>query len=363
MKTSKINKKKLIMLFGIFPVAAAAKMFQYIFLSSKYFIDSNKILSIMNGNSGEYGESFHLVADFFGHINIFGLNTLLGWSIYLAMILNIILFIVLLKMPNLKKNDFIYIYLGVFVVNVFAFNLNKEVVQFLIFLAIFLVIKNKNHPNNRKAIIAVGLILLESLLFRSYYVLLAVSFSMVYYLLRSSIERKKNKRFVITTAIAAILFLIVLYVSKYIMPSMYSELLNVRNGYEYGLADANTLIRNVFRGGDSFMAYSLNYIINTIRIIFPIELLLRGGIYIFFVAYQLFNLSIIIKSTKKLSSNNILFVSLLIGYLLLSGTYEPDFGSVIRHESVLLLFFIGASCYSAQRVNVRAGTEGENGTK
>ena len=103
------------------------------------------------------------------------------------------------------------------------------------------------------------------------------------------------------------------------------------------------LIKNLIPGDKNFFIYSLNYIINTARILFPFELLFKGPLYIAFVLYQITCVAIVVRGLKKVNGNNILIVSLLVGYFMLLGTYEPDFGSVIRHESVLLPFFIAVN--------------------
>lgn len=341
-----LNKNHFYLLLMIFPIAIFSKAFQYLMLGEKYFIDSNKILNLILGNTNLYGASYHFAAQFFKSINIFHLNSLFSWSVYLAIILNLCFFILLCKVSSLRPFDYVYIYVSIFLLNVFSFNLNKEVLQLLFFYFIYIIFRNRKYSNTKKLVFSILILILEAVTFRTYYILLVVTFGLAFLILNYTLKSKNQSNMMKLIFFSSILFLGILNISKYIMPDMYNDLLNVRNGYETGLADANTLIKSVFKNNSNFLYYSLNYVINTIRIFFPFELLLKGVKYIPFIIYQLLNIYIISYGTKKINKNNIMYVSFLIGYFLLSGTYEPDFGSVIRHESVLLMFFILASTNS-----------------
>lgn len=337
---SVLSKNQFFALLLIFPLAIFSKIFQYLMLGEKYFIDSNKILNLILGNTNLYGASYHVTAEFFKFINIFNLHSLLSWSVYLAIIFNLVFFFLLCRLRNLKQFDYLYIYISIFLLNVFAFNLNKEILQLIFFFFIYIIFKKEKYSNVKKVILSSIVIIIEAMTFRTYYILLVITFSLTFMILNYMIKSKNRNNTLKLIFFAVILFLAILNISKYIIPSMYNDLINVRNGYEVGLADANTLIKSVFSNNDNFLYYSLNYIINTVRIFFPFELLNKGIKYFPFIVYQLFNLYIISRGVKNANKNNIVCVSFLIGYFLLSGTYEPDFGSVIRHESVLMMFFV-----------------------
>lgn len=355
--TKKLSKNHFFLLLMIFPIAFFSKAFQYLALSEKYFIDSEKILNLILGNTNLYGASYHVTAEFFKSINFLHLNSLFSWSVYLAVVLNLIFFILLCKISNLKKFDYVYIYISMFLLNVFAFNLNKEVLQLFFFFIIYIIFRKDNYSNLKKLILSSFILLIEAITFRSYYILLIVTFTLAFLILNYTLKTKKRGDIIKLCFLSVVLFLSILNISKYIMPSMYNDLLNVRNGYETGLADANTLIKSVFENNNNFLYYSLNYIINTIRIFFPFELIIKGFKYIPFIIYQIFNIYIISYCTKRVKKDNIIVVAFLIGYFLLSGTYEPDFGSVIRHQSVLTMFFVLSRSKSNVSENIVNGKE------
>ena len=84
--------------------------------------------------------------------------------------------------------------------------------------------------------------------------------------------------------------------------------------------------------------FTLNYLLIVVRILFPIELISYGPKYILYVFYQLLVTYSLIKNLSSYKTNcQIKNISVLIyvAFLFTSATFEPDFGSWIRHEVVV----------------------------
>ena len=338
-----INKKVFFGCFFLFIVSIVSKIIQYVFLSEKNFLDSAYILSLMKKNIEKSG-AYYLSAEFYKKINIFNFSTLLEWSVFLSLIATIFLIFLIIKRKSIKNIELLFIYINLIMLNFYVFNLSKDFIQFLIFLIIFAIVK-LSITNNKKVFIITSLFILEGLTFRQYYLLIAYAFIIVYWLLKLFINEKKSKKinFVRLIICAFILFLIPIYLLQNFFPLEFNRIINVRDALTNSL-NANTEIVNLIKG-NNFLVFSINYFINGLRIFFPLELFVKGVKYIPFIIFQLWLTSIIVKNVQKISKENILFLSIVLAYFIGSISYEPDFGSVIRHESTLFLFYYSLNTY------------------
>ena len=90
--------------------------------------------------------------------------------------------------------------------------------------------------------------------------------------------------------------------------------------------------------------------------LFPIELLLLGPKYFIYVLYQLMITLVVLKNTKninKYSPRRRIALYIYIAFLMGSATFEPDFGSWIRHEAVLFPIFMLISGFDEREENVK----------
>ena len=121
------------------------------------------------------------------------------------------------------------------------------------------------------------------------------------------------------------------------MPDAYEQLVLRRSTLLEDI-DANTLILNLYPGF-SFASFCINYVINLFRILFPLELI-RKIKYIPFVVYQLYltyNLFLGLKNNRKEQFVNLSF---LLAYTLMLVASESDFGTLVRHQSVLMFSYL-----------------------
>lgn len=334
-----VNKKDFFLLLLIFPLTIISKFFQYSFLSKDSFIDSKYILSLIVRNVEKKGTAYYVTAEILKKVNIFHFTTLLEWSIMFAIVFSIISFLILLKNRNYKTNELFFIYLCIVLLNFYVLNLSKDIIQFSIFIAIYFICLSNLIKEKQKLFLSLIILLLESHFFRQYYILIAYGCFLTYYFFRSYINKKMEKFSVIKIVIIALLiFLIPIGISRNIYPAEFNRMLNARDIVTASL-NANTEIHNLFIG-NSFIIFCLNFIVNGFRILFPIELMIKGIKYFPFVFFQIWLTFILIKNIRYVKKSNILMLSLIMGYFLGSITYEPDFGSVVRHEITLMFFYI-----------------------
>lgn len=335
------DKTKIFLLLFIFIIFPICKYFQYNYLPSKYFVDSNKILLMISNSNIIRSTSYIVTANFFRFINIFDFKTLIEWSIFIGITFSFIYFILLKQYKSFKLTDLIYIYISIIILNIFSFNLSKEVIQIIIFFIIYFILLSKK--GNFKKIIYINIILLiESIFFRNYYILLLLAFDILYIVFHIDIiiflKKSSNMK---KSFYSLIIFLFALGISSFLFPNAFNELLKIRTISENSLSEANTVIINVFTNSNYFY-YMINYIINLVRILFPFELI-KGGIkYVPFIIYQVYTTLIIYNFQKKNNNNsNQLLISLfIIAYFITSAAFEPDFGSVIRHQSTMFLIIL-----------------------
>lgn len=327
-------EKKVHLIFIIF-VAFIAKIILLFVLPDKYTFDNSKILNIVLGNDVLSDPSFDFVANIYRFFNIFfHFDNIIQWSILLGIIGNVILMYFAIKKYDFK-NFFVTVlfYILVFFLNIYAFNISKDFIQFIIFFFVYLIYSSKL-KNLLKYIFYILIFVIESLVFREYYVLL-IPFIIVSFFLE-----RKNYGFVKTFLIFLLTFMIVVYVAKVFMPSDYNKLVNIRNSTNINRLDsenANTIITDKIIVSNYF-TYILSYFINLTRILFPFELIFDGFYYFAFFVFQVL-LDIVLFISFRVKKVNIMSYFVL-SYLFVTATFEPDFGSFIRHESSLFPIFV-----------------------
>lgn len=338
-----INKNMLIFLLSIIPISCATLYYHFEIMPAKSFATPDRILNILEYiNCGGFDETdiFVKCARIYDYINIFDFKTVFQWTVAINIVFNAIIASIILKYKSLTLEELIFSVVNLFLLDVFVYNLSKEPIQLVVYILVF-VISIIKISNLKKIIICSAVFILESMWFRAYYILIAGLTILIYFLLiRFANSTKKKKNAFIVFVLIIVAFLISMYAMKYISPENYDQLINRRNNSEAYLGGyTETLIADVFENSNHLL-YACNYITNLIRIFFPIELLFKGVKYIPFVVYQLYMMFYVIKSVKNINKKNIVNITLILSYLFCSVTFEPDFGSVIRHETVLFLFFL-----------------------
>ena len=336
-------------IFGIFLIlVAVGKIIRYTIMKNVLVnsgIGHHFIYPILYGTGGiTLFDSDSMTGDAGGNavvifraINFFKINNYESWELYISVIWNIILFGLLLgvkKILNLKQ--FVFIGLSIIVLNIFDFTLAKEPIQMLYFIAIYYVLCLNNKSVKFKYILTIGIIAFSAISFRIYYFLIIMFMVLVQVLFNVFIikkEKVKIKDIIIMLLVIVGFYFIFLNIMKVIMPTEYNELIRVRTRSSTAASD----MRNIFKS-TNLLIFSFDYLIMLLRMMFPIELLRLGIKYVPYVLYQVIITYFVIKNIKSIKSNGKIkniALYLYIGFLFASATFEPDFGSWVRHEAVL----------------------------
>lgn len=334
----KTNKMTTIVM--LIPLTIICKILQFTVLPDKYFYDSGRMLSMSTGSNTmqAWGGAYEIVADLFREINILNFTTLQEWAYSLAFIFGIILILMLSRIDEPDNLQLFFIICSIGLLNIYIFNISKDIIQYGIFFLMYLVIINKRIPKILKIVGTFFIFYWESTFFRSYYILMGALFIILYGIIKVIQKRDKpinrNELIGVFSVIFIVMFLLV-YFSQFISYEDYQSLINVR--YEVPNPGAVSAINNLIDDRGNLALYMVNYVINAVRMMLPVELLLNGPFYAPFVIYQIMILYYLILTIKSLNKNTneivVLALSAFLGYLLVSFTFEPDFGSFVRHEA------------------------------
>ncbi|MGL5058157.1 MAG: hypothetical protein ACRC6A_12430 [Fusobacteriaceae bacterium] len=282
----------------------------------KYFFDSKFILNLINNNLYHtVGQSYRVTANFFSLLN---LNTLQEYNIviYLIFLVFFIPYLKLYYIRNVYINLLNFIYL--FLASIYLIRPGKEFLQFIILGFCFKYTKYSWF-----------FLIIGGLLFRKYLIVQGLLFLAIYFYKNTKNSKKQKMKcfYIVGTIIVSIVF-----------NGMVTTILGSRmavNQWRENDMHAVTIINDIFKFDGMFFLY-VNYFINTLRLLFPIELLLKNIKYLPYVIFQIW-------FTKKLylwkyKKNYKLY--LLYSFIIVSGFFEPDYGSFLRHTVPYFIFLI-----------------------
>lgn len=284
----------------------------------------------------------------FKAINVFGLSTYVQYEILITILWNILILFIIARINKIEDSLVgIYIILTIAVMNIFNFTLSKEPIQMLYFVLMYLILSAKKISDKWKFVLSLGVVYLSTITFRSYYILM-IMFSIVIAFLCNVLiikkERVKFKHILCIIIMIAISYFIFLNIAKVVFPSSYNDLLKYRLKTHEANSEIHTLISGSRR---NLVLFVMDYMLVVIRLMIPVELVAMGPKYIIFVIYQIMVTYFIInkiKNIKRISKIERYALYLYIGFILASATFEPDFGSWVRHEAVafpILIVMIG----------------------
>lgn len=331
----------------VLPVAIIAKLLVAYFFPPKYFFDSNRILSMSLHKPDviAWEGSYEVTSKLFEYINVAQLTTVLQWSIVIGMLFTCLLVMALLLAPAPDFLQSIFILASVGLLNIYVFTISKDVIQFCFFALVLVVVVLPMRSEIVRLLLAVSILAAESIFFRSYYILIAV-FALMAYVIMKLYQQYASSSHVSSHILKIIATFVVLYAAVYaslliasvITPKEFQSLLDVRAGYELVMVDnpnAVTYIQN-WIPGDGLAVFMLNYGINALRMMIPLELVFKGAYYLPFFAFQMLVTFYIVRLLTRIQNIQdariMLALCVMLGYLLASFTFEPDFGSWVRHE-------------------------------
>lgn len=340
------NRNKNAVLALIFVVMLAAKLLTMM-LPAKYFYDNNRIVGMVNEDMSmeAWGGSYVVAANFFRAINIFGFTSISQWSWFLGMLLTLVVFFMVLRLPELDMVQTIFLLACVGLLNIYVFNIGKDAIQFLFFMAVYLVLLVPIKSSAVKIVCAAIILYFESKVFRSYYVLIAALVLAIYCIL--AVFRRNHRlppavKIIITTVTMYLLVCVMMVVASVAMHSEYEQIMGIRDyslSSREGDVDSVTIIKNWVGGDNStnLPLFLLNYLINAVRMMIPFELAIKGVQYLPFFCFQVAVTVYLAHLFGKLDEiedeTQFLAISIFLGYVLASALFEPDFGSWVRHEA------------------------------
>lgn len=236
----------------------------------------------------------------FSSINFFNCVWVEEWEIYISVIYNIFTLIMVVdfykRTPQAGMKENIFIYLGVAILNIFCFCLSKEPYQMLFFfLMAIAIIRGKTYQ--QKSILLGGALFLTILLSRKYYGLVLLYYFFLQYIVRYmfdniNFQSKHGRKKLITNVfftsiiIGISYFFLLSYLSTS-SESTYTEMMNANYRDMSRASVADSEIVPFFPKGNKLYA-TFDYVIKIFRLLFPVELLVKGKVkYIFFIAFQL----------------------------------------------------------------------------
>lgn len=338
LKYAKIRQQNRdITLMLIIPTVILAKIIYIFLLPSRYYFDSWRMLSMMNGGGMTAWVGYQNTVDFYSKINIFHLTTLSQWSIVMGLVMTPIMMYLISKTEQMEVRESIFTLMAIGVLNIYVFSVTKEMIQILYFICIYVIISFPIKNVSIKILMCAGVYYWESTSFRSYYIIMAAMSVFMYAIFLWIKKRKKIKKKHIVIFIVACFFavFILFYVSQFVSYGDYKEALNVRDGTTSTIEGAQSAIVNPIEVNGNLGIFMFDYVINAFRMMIPIELLIKSPMYAPFVIYQFFILYYFfktVKNIKQLDSNMLVTISCFAAYFFGSVVFEPDFGSWVRHE-------------------------------
>ena len=340
------NRNKNTTLLLMFVVMIIAKLLTLV-LPAKYFYDNRRILGMAIGNRWvkAWGGTYVVAANFFKSINIFHFTTVNQWSYFLGLVLTLLVFFMLLRLPEPDMIQSIFFLACIGLLNIYVFNIGKDSIQFLFFLGVYVVLLLPINIPFVKIGIAAVILYFESKVFRSYYVLIAALVIAIYCILlffRSRYKMKPTIKVVATIVTMYLLVCVMMVATSVVLPGEYQQIMGIR---DYSLAgreddvDSVTVIKNWVGGDNStnLPLFLLNYLINAVRMMIPFELVVKGVQYIPFFCFQVAMTVYLAHLFGKIDEiddeKQFLSIAIFLGYVLASVLFEPDFGSWVRHEA------------------------------
>lgn len=333
----------------IAPTAILAKIIYMYFLPSKYFFDSWRMIDMLvNGEKSTIAwAGYQQSVDFHKAINIFHFNTINQFSTFYGLIMTIVMMFIVSKAKEMDFMDSLFTLMATGVLNIYVFCINKEMIQILYFILIYIIITSPIKNTMLKLIGCVAVYYWESTSFRSYYIIMAAMSVLLYFVFTWLKRRNKvTKLMMVATVIICFVGVFAFfYASSFVAHDDYIEALNVRDGSTSTIREqggANSAIYNPIEVNGNLGIFMIDYVINAFRMMIPIELLLKSPGYAPFFVYQIFILMYLFKAlanVKTMDKKMVVALSCFVAYFFGSVVFEPDFGSWIRHEATTFPVF------------------------
>ena len=287
---------------------------------------------------------------FFQMLNL-GFTTYQTWEVYLTILYNILIFICVRhffqRNPYAGWKENFFVYLNVAILNIFCLNLAKEPYQMVFFFLMALAISIPKTYNQKCISLLIALVI-TVLYSRKYFGLVLMYFLILNFLIDKLFKNggnirlndKKGKRKLYGKLLLLVLLFGVLHF--FFMSYLQTDNEDTYNEMVYANSrdwtPAASEITPLFPNSNPALL-AVDYFIKIFRLMIPIELLFKLKVtYLFLLVYQGFLLQFLIRTfrfrDKKRNPTRTIAMYLYIAFLLCSATFEPDYGSWIRHQGV-----------------------------
>ena len=280
----------------------------------------------------------------FSPLKFFGCISFEQYEIAISIIYNLLIFWIVYDFAKrnggLSMFQFIVLAFFIGVLNVYTFTLAKEPAQMLYYFLMYPVLRS-GLSSTRKWIVCLCIVVFMIACTRTYLVIMlmfAVAFKILFPWLYSHTRQNAVLSLALMFLVAGLIYFVFLSLIKVVSPVDYVELIRVR----LRESEATTDIRAVIPS-QTLPLFALNYLITSLRLLFPIEMIIFGPKYLLCAVFQvLVSCSTIYYTLNfhRVSATKQLVLCLFWGFLFCSASFEPDFGSWIRHESVVFPFLI-----------------------
>jgi len=281
-------------------------------------------------------------------LKFLGLSTYKDFELVITIIWNILFFVILFSLKNrISLSQVILITTSIAVLNIWDFCLAKEPLQFLYFVAIYYILISKIIPQKLKYPLSLLVILFSTVSYRNYYILI-IAFSVISFFLIEKIFIKAERitlfDFLVALLVFAVAYSIIVIAAKHFNQEAYNCFIY----FNQRVTTATTDLSSIFHS-NVLPIMALDYILLVIRMLFPVELMRFGLQYWIYAIYQIVTSIFIIRSLKNIKNSSrvkLYAIYIFIGFLFASATFEPDFGSWVRHEAVTIpIIFIICDMY------------------
>jgi len=281
-------------------------------------------------------------------------DSLQVWDVAMLAVGGVLLLALLVRFTDIyKSSGFQTVVLLTLVVisGIFIFQVSKDFIQCLIFTLAFAVVISKRLSMRTKTFLLALLFIGEGLLWRTYYLIAAFFIPSIYLMLSRITAVKRTdgslwKSVIVCLAITVATMVVFAFVLHAVSPSDYSTIAYQHSidREDFTATDAASGISSVIpiSSGSSPLAFVVNWAINVFRLLVPIELLVKSLKYFPFVIFQLVVTWCVVRTLSRLKSNRVtaLMVAVMLAFVITSASFEPDFGSWVRHETAAFSFLI-----------------------
>ncbi|KWZ85251.1 hypothetical protein [Heyndrickxia coagulans] len=344
----KENSSQVLLLYLILMIGLLIVYFSEYLLPDKYFIDSNTIkyyYTLLNGFSLKITDGFYNTALFY---KILGFESIksriiegsINYIIYFVCLLVVFKFIGF----NLNKiYNFFLLLIWSVIASIYLGQLTKEIILLLVLTSQLMAF----HKNSKIGIVlSIIMTLLYAYFFRKYWFITIFLCTLIFYLLKYGYKVKILYRFLIVFFCMFIIVCVANYYGIYLTDSrtLVNEIL-----------ESNTKIENPLQNNSIFTDL-FNWIYIWFSLLVPIPLLLKYGI--IQTAFSLLNIVTVatfllkIKRHKYSIPESLGFlwsISTVISFSLVQAIFEPDYGSYVKHEVVLIPMLLYIICQKDQK--------------